>query len=299
MNSLIQSKSFDLSTLDNIYKAIPENTRKAYIKNINQFLDYLKIGINEIIKVTYKNIIDYIDYLKTKYKNSSINQKISSLKSLFNRISVIYNIDNPFDILKRLNIKTTQKTDLYFNSDLSLTSKEIKDLLKHYENKSKSDNFRTQYTCKRNYILISLLYYSGLRISETLNIKYSDINKVNNYYTINIIGKGNKPRIIKIDRELFNRITDLHKDGYIFRGLNNKQLSRLSICQDIKRLAKRLLNKDIHLHIFRHSFATNLIDITKDISKVSKYLGHSDINITSKYYYHNSLSFNELNLLKT
>ena len=299
MNDIVQNKSIDLTILNSIYSDLNINTQKAYLQSINQFLDYCQIGINHIASVTGSQITGYIDYLKSKYKNSTVNLKIASLKSLFNKISVIYKTENPFEILKKLNIKTTQKTDISFQKESALSGPNIKILLNHFQSKSESINQRTSYTSKRNYLLINLLYFHGLRISEALNMQVKDISKQNeNLYLIAIIGKGNKPRIIKIDNELYQRIIELHTEGYIFRGLNNKQLSRLSICQDIKRIAKRLLNKEIHLHTFRHSFATNMIELTNNISKVSKYLGHSDISITSKIYYHSELSMNDLNLLK-
>jgi integrase/recombinase XerD len=286
--------------IESIFDKLNVNTRKSYLTSINQFLDYTGKGINELSAINYLDILNFIQNMKNSYCNATINVKIAALKTLFNTYSVITGALNPFSVIKSLKINTNQKTNYTFNKELSLSSQDIKTLLNHYVEKSYSNNDRTKYTSQRNYTLISLLYYHGLRISEALNIKTTDIKKQNNgVYTIDIIGKGNKPRIIIIDAVLYNDLMKLDNGGgLLFRALNNKQLSRIAISQDIKRLAKRLLKKDIHLHTFRHSFATNLIKATNNIESVSKYLGHSNLDITNKYYNHNQLTINELNLLK-
>jgi site-specific recombinase XerD len=290
----------NLKALSGIYENMKPATRETYQTAIKQFFDYTNTGINKISELTPADIQDYINYLKTKkaYSNSTINIKISALKSLFNKASFLFNLSNPFEFLKKMNVKTIEKTNIVFNKEGALTTAEINKLLAHYQRRMTSDNIKTVYTAKRNYILINLLYYHGLRISEALNIKIDNITELNNLYAISIMGKGSKPRQIKISIDLYNNIIDLHKEGFLFRALSGKQLTRFAIFQDIKRLGKQLLNKNIHLHLFRHSFATNLIEKTKSINKVSKYLGHSSIDITCRIYDHNELSYNDLELLK-
>lgn len=288
-----------IDVLNNLYKNMPVNTKNTYLKAIDQFFNFCNTGVNNIHTISVKEIQEYINYLKNelKYKNSTINIKLSALKSFFNKASLLLDFVNPFCILRDMSIKTNQKVDISFSKDQALQGYEVKRLLDYYNNRAITENEKNSYTSKRNYLLISLLYFHGLRISEALNIKVEDITKYNNSYCINIIGKGNKPRKIKINNDLYEKIIMLHDEGFIFRTLEGKQLSRISIAKDIKRVAKKVLNKDIHLHTFRHSFATNMINITKDISKVSKYLGHSSINTTSKIYDHNELELSELALL--
>jgi integrase/recombinase XerD len=302
MNNLVKAYNDNNAVIEieKIFDKLNINTKKSYLTSINQFLDYTGKGINELKTINYLDILKFIQNMKNSYCNATINVKIAALKALFNTYSVITGALNPFSVIKSLRINIDQKTNYTFNKELSLNSQDIKTLLNHYLNKGYSDNKRTQFTSQRNYTLISLLYYHGLRISEALNIKATDIKKQNNgVYTIDIIGKGNKPRIITIDAVLYSNLIKLDNGGgLLFRALNNKPLSRIAISQDIKRLAKRLLKKDIHLHTFRHSFATNLIKATNNIESVSKYLGHSNLDITNKYYNHNQLTIDDLNLLK-
>lgn len=302
MNNLVKAYNDNNAVIEieKIFDKLNINTKKSYLTSINQFLDYTGKGINELKTINYLDILNFIQNMKNSYCNATINVKIAALKALFNTYSVITGALNPFSVIKSLRINIDQKTNYTFNKELSLNSQDIKTLLNHYLNKGYSDNKRTQFTSQRNYTLISLLYYHGLRISEALNIKATDIKKQNNgVYTIDIIGKGNKPRIITIDAVLYSNLIKLDNGGgLLFRALNNKPLSRIAISQDIKRLANRLLKKDIHLHTFRHSFATNLIKATNNIESVSKYLGHSNLDITNKYYNHNQLTIDDLNLLK-
>ena len=138
-----------------------------------------------------------------------------------------------------------------------------------------------------------------MRISETLNIKIDSIKKVSdNIYTIDVTGKGKKQRQIKIDRELYNNLICLTDNGLIFKTMNNKPLSRIYITTTIKRIAKRILNKNISVHTFRHSFANEMLKLTNNIKGVSQYLGHSTTAITLNMYIHNDLSINDLSLLK-
>lgn len=299
MNSIIKANAF--KEIESLYSNLTGNTKKTYISAVNQFMDYMNIGLNEVNKVNAIAMQGYIETLKTKYKsNNTVNLKVSALKSFFRKMRVLYKINNPFDSLKDLGIKTTIQTNKAIDRDLLLTSNDVNKLLRYFENKSNSDNKQTQYTNKRYFVLISLLYRHGLRISEALNIKTNDIKKqTDNIYLISITGKGKKERQIKIDNELYNNLIGLSDNGFIFKTMNDKPLSRIYITSTIKRITKRILNKNISAHIFRHSFASNMLKLTNNIKGVSLYLGHSTTAITLNMYIHNDLTFNDLELLKT
>lgn len=308
MNDLIQQKKIIILCVDieNLFNNMNINTKKIYIKAVNDFLSYSEIGINQIQNITYNDIIKYIEYLKTKYSNSTVNLKLSALKSLFRKLSIIIpGYKNQFEILKGLNIKTNFSTIKSIDRDLILKTIEVNDILKYFTDRLlKTSNKRTILTSKRNALIITLLYKHGLRISELLNIKLSDIHKQNdNLYLINITGKGHKERQIKINNNLYNQIIDLlntysnNQTDYIFQTLHGKNIDRIFITKEIKRIAKRILNKNISSHSLRHSFATNLYKITGNIKGISQYIGHSTIKTTIDMYIHNDLTAYELELI--
>ena len=145
----------------------------------------------------------------------------------------------------------------------------------------------------RDKAIILIMYSSGLRISEVVNIKLTDFN-VNESF-ISVIGKGNKQRIIPVANKTMNfiksyienfRIKFLKKTnsrGYLFLNNRGTQISRVSIWKIIKKHTLVLHNDNITPHVFRHSFATHLIEGGADLRAVQMMLGHSDISTTQIY----------------
>jgi len=298
MSDLVKSFDFNPTSIETIFDKLNSNTKLTYLKSINQFLDFTNIGINQIHKITHLDIINFIESLKTQYQNSTVNLKINALKSLFKKLSTLYMLPNPFDILKSVNIKTNFYTKQSIDRELTLTTNEIDILLNHYTKRMTSSNTLTVFTSKRYWLLISLLYKHGLRISEVLNIKIDDITKqADSIYTIKIIGKGNKPRDIKITSDLYQKIIYLAETGFVFKTLKDKPMDRIFVTKEIKRVAKRVINKNISAHTLRHSFATNLLKMTNNIKGVSSYLGHSDISTTLRMYIHSDLTMDDLALI--
>jgi len=298
MSDLVKSFDFNPTSIETIFDKLNSNTKLTYLKSINQFLDFTNIGINQIHKITHLDIINFIESLKTQYENSTVNLKINALKSLFKKLSTLYMLPNPFDILKSVNIKTNFYTKQSIDRELTLTTNEIDILLNHYTKRMTSSNTLTVFTSKRYWLLISLLYKHGLRISEVLNIKIDDITKqADSIYTIKIIGKGNKPRDIKITSDLYQKIIYLAETGFVFKTLKDKPMDRIFVTKEIKRVAKRVINKNISAHTLRHSFATNLLKMTNNIKGVSSYLGHSDISTTLRMYIHSDLTMDDLALI--
>jgi integrase/recombinase XerD len=150
-------------------------------------------------------------------------------------------------------------------------------------------------TTKRMSLIIKFLFYTGLRISEAINIKYSDI-EVNDFVNIRIIGKGNKERFIKIPVNLFNEIKDFYNSKiYLFETLGHKQYSKQNIYKELQRQSKKILNKKVNPHMFRHSLADYLINVRKiGLPSVSKMLGHSSSKITADIYCHSTPAFTDL-----
>ena len=141
---------------------------------------------------------------------------------------------------------------------------------------------------------IEILYSTGMRVSELLSIKLSDLNQ-NNYF-LNVIGKGSKERIVPLTEEAVNETRrylklladhrDLEKEKYLYPGSRkNKHLSRQYFASELKAYAKKagLDEKNISPHVLRHAFASHLLSNGADLRSVQQMLGHSDISTTQIY----------------
>lgn len=110
-----------------------------------------------------------------------------------------------------------------------------------------------------------------------------------------MIGKGNRERKIKVNKDLIRRIKKYFKGKeFLFETSTRHEYDRKYVSYQIKLAGRKILDKEISAHTLRHSFATNLLKKGKSIKAVSKYLGHSDIATTLNLYYHDELDYNDL-----
>ena len=216
-------------------------------------------------------VSQYIQNLRaTNIENASINRKLSSLKGFSRFIDgdgLIDQIDySVFELLKR--DKKIPK---------AISHSEINFLL---ENLNYPDN--KKYFIY--FVLVELLYFSGLRISEALSLKWSDINfKELSFY---IVGKSMKERKCYFNKSLsqkFLMILPDNIDTFIFKYNNNIITPRIFNSFLSKMYSKGYINIKISSHIFRHSFATTLMENGADIRHIQKLLGHSSISTTEIY----------------
>ena len=156
-----------------------------------------------------------------------------------------------------------------------LSKKEIKDLL------DKTENIKHR-------LLIELLYSTGLRLSECINLKYGDLDLDENIGWVRM-GKGSKDRIfiisniLKRDLIAYKEEYGFSDNGFIF-AVNGRKMSPRWIQHAIKMSAERAgIDKDVHVHTLRHSFATHLLENGVDIRKIQKLLGHSNLQTTQIY----------------
>ena len=156
-----------------------------------------------------------------------------------------------------------------------LTRNEIKDLLEKTRN-------------RKHKLLIELLYSSGLRLSECINLKYTDLDLDEGTGWVRL-GKGSKDRLFIISETFGKDLKDYKEQccsdgkGYIFL-VNGRKMSPRGIQHAIKVCARRAgIEKDVHVHTLRHSFATHLLENGVDIRKIQKLLGHSNLQTTQIY----------------
>ena len=256
-----------------IDKKYSNNTILSYENDLNN----LKKIINKDLTEINKN--DIIKFIENELE-------IKNPKSVAHSITVIRNF---YIFLEQQNIvkeNPTSKIDsLKLKKSLPtvLSKKEIDNLL-DIELTNKYDY--------RNKAMLELMYATGMRISELINIQMEDINLNNSYVKVN--GKGNKERMLPFDevatfyleKYINNYRNSLIKkrNNYVFLNNRGERISRQAFFKIIKQLAvKKNINKNFSPHTLRHSFATHMVENGADLRSVQILLGHSDISTTQIY----------------
>ncbi len=126
------------------------------------------------------------------------------------------------------------------------------------------------------------MFLSGLRISEALNIKWSDLNI--NDFSLSIYGKGSKERKVYLPQSFSKQLSLLKRDSIFIFHIKNKPISARTINKFLNDSYKNgIVNKPLSSHVFRHSFATTMLENNADIRHIQKLLGHSSISTTEIY----------------
>ena len=266
-------------------KNLSLKTMHAYDSDLNQFLEKFKnYKVNEISKFDLK---DYVESLfNHPYKIKTIKRKIAVLKTFFNYLEFDEILEiNPFRKL-RLSLKEPKLLPK------TLDIKEIKTILKYlYDLKHIYDKSTFRYKLLvRDIVTIEILFSTGIRVSELSNLKKNEINIKQGI--IKIFGKGSKERIIQIcDKEvllllkeyyILFKIKDNETKYFLLNRLNNN-FSEQSIRAMIHKYEEKLGLKNITPHMFRHSFATLLLEEGVDVRYIQNMLGHSSISTTQIY----------------
>ena len=246
-------------------KNLSKNSLNNYLVDLDQFFfdqDSNSSNINIKIKT-------YIAQLrKRNLKTSSVNRKISTLKNY----------------LKFLHTeKIIDQIDFQEFESLSSVKKIPKAISKSQMEQIFEDLKKSKQTNAGLYILIlKLIYLSGLRISEALNLKWSDINHQDN--SIYVYGKGSKERKVFIINDYLVQLKNLEKNSQFIFTINKKKISTRSVNKFLQNCYNNSLIKNkLSSHIFRHSFATTMLENNADIRHIQKLLGHSSISTTEIY----------------
>ena len=257
------------------HKRLSSHTLRAYKNDLMQFYNS-----------NYDNVESYIEHLtQSNIKTNTLRRKIACMKVFYNYLKYQNIIEeNPFNQL-RFQFRTEKILPKTIPYDV------LKSIFLYLEQRvvlSKTD-YQKQHA-ERNLLIISLLLSTGIRISELCHIHLKDINLSNK--TLHIIGKGKKERIIFLgDQTTFNLleiyINKIGKEsnGFLFPGKHSpKPLSEQSVRLILKRIVEQnSLFRTITPHMFRHSFATMLLDNDVDIRYIQQILGHSSISVTQIY----------------
>jgi integrase/recombinase XerD len=263
-------------------RSLSLNTIESYLGDLNKLLQYFE-SVGQVPDLKQTNSSDlklFISWINELGMMASTQARvISSLKSFFSFLVLEEIID----------------TDPSENLETPRLARHLPDTLEIHEidaminiiDASKPDGMR-------NKAILETLYGCGLRVSELINLKISDIYEDNEF--IKVTGKGNKERLVPIGLTALKYIniylhqTRVHVpikrgfEDYIFLNRSGTRLSRISVFNIIKTLAEKSgLRKSISPHTFRHSFATHLIEGGADLRAVQEMLGHSSITTTEIY----------------
>lgn len=269
-------------------KNLDQKTIKSYRIDLHQYFDYtLKNSFEWIDK---RSIESYIDFLHMHYKPKSVKRKIASLKAFFHYLEIEELIAiNPFH---KIQIKYKEPFILPKTIPISNIQSVIEFAYKQY---IKSATPYSKKVTLRNILVLELLFATGMRVSELCSLKTGMIDL--NEYIIKLWGKGSKERLIQICNTNVRRLIDEYtislkseENSYFFVNRLNNRLSEQSVRNMINDYAnKAKISQHITPHMFRHSFATLLLEEDVDIRYIQQMLGHSSIT-TTQIYTHTSIT---------
>lgn len=260
-------------------KQLDWNTLKAYRIDLRQFVEFV-----EQDEPSKEKIESYIIYLHKKYKQKTVKRKIASLRALYTYLEEEEIIEeNP---MRRVHTKFKEERVL----PRIIPRKEIEKLF-NYMYKKLRESEKNQRAILRDIAVIEVFFATGARVYEIANIKIENINLESGI--IRFMGKGKKERIIQIGEKsvikLLNKYyienrKEIHECGYFFVNKRKGRFTEQSIRLMLKKYTKHAkIERNITPHMFRHSFATYLIEEGVDISCVQQILGHSSIKTTQIY----------------
>ncbi len=262
-----------------IQKNYSLDTRISYEEDLSEFLGFCEYYHFSYLDITYKEAKKYLLYLyeDKKEKATTISRKISSIRSFYRYLS---------------NIRVTDNSAF----SLLVLPKKEKKLPKYFEYNELEEMFQVP-DCstdlgQRNALILEMLYATGVRVSELVNIKLEDISFSDK--TIRILGKGNKMRIAYFNKITLNRLKyylehgrtsmNLKNSSYLFLNRRGGQLTVRRVEQILEEIIQKTsITKHISPHMIRHSFATHLLNEGCDLLSVQQLLGHDSLSATSVY----------------
>ena len=245
-------------------------TVNAYTKDLEEFKDFLEstgTSLNKNIEYTF--IRNWIVFLsKNKISPNSINRKVSSLKAYFKFL---------------VNIKEIKKSPLRNHTSLRTKSKVVNPL-NETEMKEVFELFKTsEKELTRDSIIIDILYSTGLRRAELINLKKSDI-----YFddqVMKVLGKRNKERLVPMLPGLVKKLKlytkNIKEDSFLLQSKNGNKISPSTIYRVVNKYLRSISTKTkISPHVLRHTFATHILNNGADINSIKEILGHKSLAST-------------------
>ena len=262
-------------------KRFSNHTITAYKNDLLQFFSFLKkdhLLINDLELISFKIIRNYVAFLlESDIKARSVNRKISTLRSYFKfLVRMDYLSTNP--MLKIIPPKSVKKIPVFIDQESMLA------LLNEV-------SFEKGFIGERDKLIIELFYVTGVRLSELINIKISDINF--DGCSVKVLGKRNKERIIPLSNSIANEISSfiLKYDlrTYLFTNLKKQKVYNKLVYRVVKKYIGKISSIDKNSpHILRHTFSTHMLNNCADINAIKELLGHANLSAT-QVYTHNTI----------
>jgi integrase/recombinase XerD len=262
-------------------RRMAKNTTSSYIRDLEHYATYLEEErkVYKVDDISKSDIEAYLEYLnKNDYTTTSLARKLTAIKNFHKYLLAINRL--PVD-----NALTIERPKLRKSLPNVLSIEEVDRLL---------DIKTITPFDYRNKAMLELLYGTGLRISEMLDLKLTDVDFEN--CVVRCFGKGSKERIVPIGEYIIDSLTNYLNNGrnlllnkkkvsdYLFLNSRGDRISRFSFFKILKKLLRdKDIKKDISPHSLRHSFATHMLENGADLRSIQELLGHSDIATTRIY----------------
>lgn len=261
-----------------VERGLADNTVQAYSQDLVKFFQFLETNGFALLGVREKHISEYVVVLGKELSAKSVTRNISAIRMFFRFLASQGKIkDNPTRLIETP--RQSSKLPEVFNT------KEVDQLLSQPDAATPRG--------QRDRAMLEVLYAAGLRVSELVKLKFSNINMEAGY--LRTMGKGSKERIVPLGEKAIETLKNYISDGRMHqtKGLNSSYLfltarggpmSRQGFWKIIKKHGMAAgIKKSITPHAIRHSFASHLLEGGADLRSVQVMLGHSDISTTQIY----------------
>ena len=257
-------------------------TIESYVSDIKGFQRFLyDRAVEEQQPLSRFSFVRYKEHLqKEGYAITTINKKVNSLKVYNDFLRTIGVLNESIVVLKRDRIKIAVGSE---DAVDALSEEQVEQLLFYVEKRNK--------VSARNKLIVYLLLYTGVRVSELVNIQLTDIDFLTSH--LQVIGKGGKRREIGLKQEVLQLVRQyikeersasvFHESGYLLLSQRAEKMHRDAVRDWLANISKELGFK-LHPHLFRHTFCTRLLKKGVDLTTVSRLAGHSTVNMTAKFY---------------
>ena len=262
-------------------KRFSEHTIISYSTDLTQFLNFINEEFEistQVSEISFQIVRSWIASLLEKgVSPRSVNRKISTLKTYF-KFLIRENAITESPMLKVVAPKSKKRLPVFIQEN------QIENLLNQIE-------FNDGFIGERDKLIIELFYVTGIRLSELVNIKISDVDFNNNL--IKVLGKRNKERLIPLSISIVNELEFFIKkydlNQYLFTNLGGTKVYNKLVYRVVKKYISKISSVSKKSpHILRHTFATHMLNNGADINAIKELLGHANLSAT-QVYTHNTI----------
>ncbi len=272
-----------------VERGLAVNTIKSYSRDLVDFARFAEDGrLDSVLEATRLDIVEYLGHLRQRgLSSSTVDRKTDSIRSFYRFMTAERYITND-------PTRLIESSRSWSKLPSVLSIEEVQSLLDQPDT-SKPLGLR-------NKMILEVMYATGLRVSEIVGLRITDLNPEVGY--VRCLGKGNKERVVPIGSEALAAVKEyvdfgrplLHpKDDYLLVNYRGEKITRDGVLRIIRKIAKSAgIMKNISPHTLRHCFATHLLEGGADLRSLQEMLGHADIATTQIYTHVNSKRLREI-----